>query len=106
MKKEELRELIREIIKEEINKNITEQKKKEAIEEKQQKPVEKEIIDYVVELGKNPTTKELGIYFGENSLLEREENALLIHYSYYKSEDVIEVIKWQRRTKERIRTNR
>ena len=73
------------------------------IEEKEQKPVEKEIVDYVVELGKNPTKKELGIYFGENSLLEKEENALLRHYGYYKSEDVIEVLKWKRRSKDRRR---
>ena len=33
------------------------------MEEKEQRPVEKEIVDYVVELGKNPTKKELGIYF-------------------------------------------
>ena len=85
------------------NKGIIRESVEETIEEKEQKPVEKEIVDYVVELGKNPTKKELGVYFGENSLLEKEENALLRHYGYYKSEDVIEVLKWKRRSKDRRR---
>ena len=86
------------------NKGIIRESVEEAIEEKQQKPVEKEIVDYVVELGKNPTKKELGIYFGENNLFEEEEDALLKHYDYYKYEDIGEILKWKRRTKDRKRT--
>jgi hypothetical protein len=73
-------------------------------EKKESKPVDKSIIDYVVELGKNPTKKELGIYFGENNLFEEEEDALLRHYDYYKYNDISEILKWKRRTKDRQRT--
>jgi hypothetical protein len=88
-----------------IRESVEEIKAEEApIEEKEQRPVEKEIVDYVVELGKNPTKKELGIYFGENNLFEEEEDALLKHYDYYKYEDIGEILKWKRRTKDRKRT--
>ena len=72
MKKEELKELIREIIKEELYKKNTENEKEILIKKKKQKPINKEIIYYVTELGDNPNKRELGIYFGENNLLKRK----------------------------------
>ena len=44
MKKEELKELIREIIKEELYKKNTENEKEILIKKKKQKPINKEII--------------------------------------------------------------
>ena len=106
MKKEELKELIREIIKEELYKKNTENEKEILIKKKKQKPINKEIIYYVTELGDNPNKRELGIYFGENNLLKAEETALLIYYGYNKFKDISEILDWKEIFKQRIRTNR
>ena len=73
------------------------------IEEKEQRPIDKEIIYYVTELGDNPTKRELGTYFGENNLLKGEETALLFYYGYNKYKDISEILDWKERSKERRR---
>ena len=77
--------------------------KESPIEEKEQRPIEKEIIYYVTELGDNPTKRELGTYFGENNLLKGEETALLFYYGYNKYKDISEILDWKERSKERRR---
>ena len=57
-------------------------------------PSREEIKKYTDEIGKKPTKEELGIYFANHNLYEREEDALLSFYGFSRNtEDVVDVLR-------------
>jgi len=57
-------------------------------------PSREEIKKYTDEIGKNPTKEELGVYFANHNLYEREEDALLSFYGFSRNtEDVVDVLR-------------
>jgi hypothetical protein len=101
MKKEELRELIREVVIEELNKinHKSEEKNnnnynyEELLELFKKDEKKKDCIIHFLELGRNPTKLEIAKYFAENSLYEREEDTIMKHYGYYSGvEPVMDIL--------------
>jgi hypothetical protein len=102
MKKEELRELIREVVIEELNKinHKSEEKNnnnydyEELLELFKNDKKKKECIIHFLELGRNPTKLEIAKYFAENNLYERDEDIICIHYGYYNDvNNVMEILR-------------
>ena len=90
MKKEELKELIREVVIEELNKLNNKSEEKELFKNDKEK---KDCIIHFIELGKNPTKLELGNYFANSNLYEREEDTIMKHYGHYANIDsVMEIL--------------
>ena len=107
MKKEELRELIREVVIEELNKinHKSEEKNnydyEELLELFKKDEKKKDCIIHFLELGRNPTKLEIAKNFAENNLYEREEETIMWHYGCYSNVDsVMDIL----RLKESIRS--
>ena len=101
MKKEELKELIREVVIEELNKlnNKSEEKENnnydydELLELFKNDKEKNDCIIHFIELGKNPTKLEVGNYFANSNLYEREENTIMKHYGHFlKFDSVMEIL--------------